>query len=506
MISTGFTSLDRAVGGLAGGKDYLVYGPVGSAKTAFGMNFLHAGLQAGEVVALVTRRSPRMVFDHGRTFGWDLETFARDSQFILLEYTPKILQNGSTPGEEHRIASELLRMFDGAEVRRIVFDPFSPVLEGTVRSNAAFRCRALLDQLSSLSSTNFYIMDTPEGDPLIHRCKDQFHGMMRLQALSAGGHTYRLTVERYIALQSHAPQIDFQLRYHNGMLELFEAEAGPGSVESRRRILLIVPPERTSFFRTALQDAYVLMEASGAADGIAKIASESPDLVIIDKEGREINGMEVCRTLRANGLNMPIIIVGEHLRRARDRLEIKAVGADSSLQRPVDGRLLRLEIQNLLGRYDGPASRLQARPPDAKILSDLKRSGVSRTNDADYFFQRVDREILYSTENDLTFCVLLLQKETEDNVEFDQCINAAESLIREYDVILTSGDTVAVLFAEADESGAAAFLKSLHSMSPTGLRCTRCECFRQQSGFVDDIRQSVVGDAGEKRVLEWKRP
>src|SRR5262249_57810269 len=109
MISTGFTSLDRAIGGLSGGKDYLVYGPVGSAKTAFGMNFLHAGLRAGEVVALVTRRSPRMVFDHGRTFGWDLETFARNSQLILLEYTPKILQSGSTTAADNRITAEMPR-------------------------------------------------------------------------------------------------------------------------------------------------------------------------------------------------------------------------------------------------------------------------------------------------------------------------------------------------------------------------------------------------------------
>src|SRR5262245_7183086 len=156
MISTGFTSLDRAIGGLSGGKDYLVYGPVGSAKTAFGMNFLHAGLRANEVVALVTRRSPRMVFDHSRSFGWDLETFARDSQFILLEYTPHILQNSSRSGDERRIISELHHAFDGAEVKRIVFDPFSPMLEGTSHTNVAFRCRALLDHLSKVGSTNLF--------------------------------------------------------------------------------------------------------------------------------------------------------------------------------------------------------------------------------------------------------------------------------------------------------------------------------------------------------------
>ena len=508
MISTGFTSLDRAIGGLSGGKDYLVHGPVGSAKTAFGMNFLHAGLRAGEVVALVTRRSPRMVFDHGRSFGWDLETFARDSQFILLEYTPQILQNTSRAGDERRIVAELQQNLEGLDVRRIVFDPFSPMLEGTAQTNVAFRCRALLDHISKAGSTNVFIMDTPESSELIHRCKDQFHGMMRLESLTTPPNTYRLTVERYIALQTHAAQIDFQLRYLNGMLELSEAENAARTNEPGRRILTIVPPERLPFFRSALQHHYVISEASGPADGMAKIAAETPDLVIIDKEGREIDGLEICRTLRGNGLSMPIIVVGEHLRRARDRLETNAVGADACLQRPIDGRLLRLEIQKLLNRYP-VGNRPHAQLPDAKILADLKRSGISRTSDPDYFVQRVQREILYCTENDLTFSVLLLRRERDGQpADMADCIGAAESLIREYDLILTGDDGIAVLLAEADENGAAAFLKGLHNVYSADLRCIRCECFSQQSDFAAEIRRMLLVDdsPAEKRVLEWRRP
>jgi DNA-binding response OmpR family regulator/KaiC/GvpD/RAD55 family RecA-like ATPase len=513
MISTGFTSLDRAIGGLSGGKDYLVHGAVGSAKTAFGMNFLHAGLRAGEVVALITRRSPRMVFDHGRSFGWDLETFARDSQFVLLEYTPQILQNTSRAGDERRIIAELQQNLEGMDVRRMVFDPFGPMLEGTSPTNVAFRCRGLLDHLSKIGSTNVFIMDTPESNELIHRCKDQFHGMMRLESLGTPPNCYRLTVERYIALQTHA-QIDFQLRYVNGMLELSEAETASRTNDVGRRILTIVPPERVPFFRSALQHHYVISEASGPADGMAKIAATSPDLVIIDKEGREIDGLEICRTLRDNGLSLPIIVVGEHLRRARDRLETNAVGADACLQRPIDGRLLRLEIQKLLNRYSD-ANRGQAQLPDAKILADLKRSGISRTSDVDYFFQRVQREVLYCTENDLTFAVLLLRKgDNAQSAGMADCVSAAESLIREYDLILTGDDWVAVLLAEADENGAAAFLKGLQNVYSADINCPRCECFNQQSDFAGAIRRMLVGDSTvmgdsttvEKRVLEWRRP
>src|SRR5438046_1673662 len=107
MISTGFTSLDGTIGGLAEKKDYLIYGPIGSGKSAFAMNFLHAGLVAGEIGVLVTRRSARMVLDHARTFGWDFEAFLSDSRMILFEYMPRILQKTAGLGDENQIVAEL---------------------------------------------------------------------------------------------------------------------------------------------------------------------------------------------------------------------------------------------------------------------------------------------------------------------------------------------------------------------------------------------------------------
>ena len=167
--------------------------------------------------------------------------------------------------------------------------------------------------------------------------------------------------------------------------------------------------------------------------------------------------------------------------------------------------MLRLEIQNLLNRYDAGVHRLQARPPDTKILDDLKRTGATRTDDPNYFLQRVQREVLYSTENDLTFSVLMLQKDECEDSGFADCIAAAESLIRQYDLILTGPDWIAVLLTEADDNGAVAFLKGVHGLCKAELRCVRCECFRQQTDFEDDIRRLVCGgDVSEKRVLEWR--
>ena len=496
MISTGFTSLDGAIGGLTEKKDYLVYGPVASGKSGFALNFLHAGLAAGEVVALVTRRSPRMVLDHSRAFGWDFESFVAENRLILLEYTPKILQNTAGLGDENQVVSELHRILEGTDVQRVVFDPLSPMLEGTINTNVVFRCRSLLDQVSRWGSTNLYIMDTPESDSYINQCKDQFHGMLRLERTSDIDYTYRFTVERTPTLSRQAFQIDFQLQCHNGMAEVSPVEFVSGNKGIRRKVLAILPPERRPLFRSVIGDGYSVIEAESPADGMAKITAFSPDLIVIDRDGRDINGLDLCQTLRVKGLNLPIIVIGEHLRRARDRVEISAVGADACLQRPFDGRLLNLEIQNLLHRYDPKVNQIQGRLPDTKLLADLKREGPSRTEDTDYFFQRLEQEVSYSSEHDLSFSVLLITPEGGRR-ELNECATTAESLIREYDVIFIAGRVVAVLLAEADQSGAAAFLKGFCKLCKTELAHVTCSSYQQQSDFIQDIRQFLNNGAEE---------
>jgi KaiC/GvpD/RAD55 family RecA-like ATPase/DNA-binding response OmpR family regulator len=503
MISTGFTSLDGAIGGLAENKNYLIYGPVGSGKSGFALNFLRAGLTAGEVVALVTRRSPRMVLDHSRTFGWDFESFVSESRLILLEYPPKILQNTAGLGDENQIVSELHRILEGSGVQRIVFDPLSPILEGTINTNVVFRCRSLLDQVSRWGSTNLYVMDIPESDPYINQCKDQFHGMLRLERRSEVERTYRLTVERTPTLSNHAFQIDFQLQYHNGRAELSPVEFVSGNKGIRRKVLAILPPERRPLFRTEIGDGYSVIEAESPVDGMAKIAAFSPDLIVIDSDSRDINGLDLCQTLRVNGLNMPIIVIGEHLRRARDRVEISAVGADACLQRPFDGRLLNLEIQSLLHRYDPKVNRMQGRLPDTKLLADLKREGPVRIEDPEYFFQRLEQEVSRSSENDLSFSVLLLRPDGGRR-ELNECATTAASLVREYDVIFTADRVVAVLLPEADQSGAAAFLKNFFKLCKGELQHVACRSYQQQSDFIEDIRQFLT--SGAEEPCEARKP
>jgi DNA-binding response OmpR family regulator len=286
------------------------------------------------------------------------------------------------------------------------------------------------------------------------------------------------------------------------MAELSMAEFVSATSNVRRSVLTITAPERQQLFRTILRDAYTLVEAASAADGMAKIAAVSPDLVVIDREGLDIDGLEVCRKLRANGLNMPIIVIGEHLRRSRDRVEITAAGADACLQRPIDGRLLKLEIKNLLHRYDAKADRLHARMPDSKIIEDLNRKGRTGTADPEYFFQRLEQETKYSSENGLSFSVILLQATPAGSQGLNDSVKVAESLIRECDLVFTSDNAVAILLAEADESGASAFLKGFNQLHKSELPRVTCRFYQQQPDFIREIEHLLDEAINSNRAWE----
>src|SRR5262249_27631522 len=58
----------------------------------------------------------------------------------------------------------------------------------------------------------------------------------------------------------------------------------------------------------AIRGCDVLTAADGEA-GLQLALSESPDLILLDIMLPKVNGYEICRLLRENGLDMPIIML-----------------------------------------------------------------------------------------------------------------------------------------------------------------------------------------------------
>lgn len=97
----------------------------------------------------------------------------------------------------------------------------------------------------------------------------------------------------------------------------------------------------------------VRLAADGAA-GLASIADQRPDLVVLDLMMPGIDGLEVCRRIRRQLPDLPVIMLTA-LGEEADRVVGLEVGADDYVTKPFSPRELVLRIRSVLRRASGPA-------------------------------------------------------------------------------------------------------------------------------------------------------
>ncbi len=119
-------------------------------------------------------------------------------------------------------------------------------------------------------------------------------------------------------------------------------------------------------------------EAAHAADGLAALAvaaAAPPDLVVLDLMLPGIDGLEVCRRLRADRPDLPVVMLtarGEE----EDRIAGLEVGADDYVVKPFSPRELALRVRSVLRRAE---PRTTPGVADMVVDGDLRVDTVART-------------------------------------------------------------------------------------------------------------------------------
>jgi DNA-binding response OmpR family regulator len=120
-------------------------------------------------------------------------------------------------------------------------------------------------------------------------------------------------------------------------------------------------------------------EAAHAADGLSALAIAAqapPDLVVLDLMLPGIDGLEVCRRLRAERPDLPVVMLtarGEE----EDRIAGLEVGADDYVVKPFSPRELALRVRSVLRRSE-PALAAAADPVlvDGDLVVDTRARTV----------------------------------------------------------------------------------------------------------------------------------
>jgi DNA-binding response OmpR family regulator len=122
--------------------------------------------------------------------------------------------------------------------------------------------------------------------------------------------------------------------------------------------VLVVDDDRTvsDVVRRYLERAgFQVTQAGDGAAALAEVARDQPDLVVLDLMLPQIDGLEVCRRLRADPHGVPIVMLTA-LGEEADRVLGLQVGADDYVTKPFSPRELVLRVQSVLRRHTGRAA------------------------------------------------------------------------------------------------------------------------------------------------------
>src|SRR3954462_13446552 len=140
--------------------------------------------------------------------------------------------------------------------------------------------------------------------------------------------------------------------------------------------VLIVDDDRSlreALRRTLVLGGYETLFAANGREALAQVAAAAPDALVLDVGLPDLDGLEVCRRLRAEGNRVPVLMLTAR-DAVEDRIDGLDAGADDYLVKPFDLGELEARLRALLRRTtDGATTEA---PAFHELRLDRARHGV----------------------------------------------------------------------------------------------------------------------------------
>ena len=151
--------------------------------------------------------------------------------------------------------------------------------------------------------------------------------------------------------------------------------------KTEQKTVLIVEDEKNivDILRFNLQrEGYRTVEAYDGADGLDKARTENPDIILLDVMLPKMIGFDVCRTLRDEGNNVPVIILTAREEEADKVLGLE-IGADDYITKPFSMRELIARVKANIRRTGmNAAASATAATTAMPVVGDLAINTDSR--------------------------------------------------------------------------------------------------------------------------------
>ena len=153
------------------------------------------------------------------------------------------------------------------------------------------------------------------------------------------------------------------------------------SMEPKKTVLIVEDEVNiVDIVRFNLQrEGYATLEAYDGEAGLAMAREKKPDLILLDVMMPKMMGFDVCRALRAEGDNVPVIILTAR-EEEEDKILGLEIGADDYITKPFSMRELMARVKANMRRTYAGEDREKAEAPSGGGLRVSKDNGMVYKN------------------------------------------------------------------------------------------------------------------------------
>jgi two-component system alkaline phosphatase synthesis response regulator PhoP len=123
-------------------------------------------------------------------------------------------------------------------------------------------------------------------------------------------------------------------------------------------------------------EGYSVLTAKDGVEGLEQAKNMKPDLIILDVMMPKMNGYDVCRALRKDGSDIPIIMLTAKGQEAEKVVGLE-IGADDYVTKPFGGMELMARVKALLRRHKRELDKIETITFD-DVSVDFKKMEASK--------------------------------------------------------------------------------------------------------------------------------
>jgi KaiC/GvpD/RAD55 family RecA-like ATPase/CheY-like chemotaxis protein len=312
MIRTGMEPWDRRQQGLPRGRYYLLTGAPGAGKSTAALHFLGAGLEAGEVCALLMQDDPADVVAHAGFLGYDFAPAAADETLQMLRFRLDFQRSYSRVAHPEVVFSELKALLAERMPERLVIDSMLPFLEGGLAAEE--RVDAFAQFLESLPCTTYVTLPGDLSESYYRRIHDRLTanagGILHFELGQGGGR--RLTPRKLRQQGAPVEPLDFVIRPGAGVVQDLAMAPVADLPDALRRRLVVLGagadvPEHTL---AALHGVFEVVRYDSVTRAFAELATARYGALLVGLDPLHPDpAIGLARELRAAGNGAPLLFV-----------------------------------------------------------------------------------------------------------------------------------------------------------------------------------------------------